>query len=283
MRLKTIVFLVIFSVVLTACGNKGPGGKSGTPDVKKGVTPVADDEVAVIEMENAAAYGTIKIELYSNIAPKMVARFKELAKEGVYDGTSFHRINASVIQGGDPLSKDNDPSNDGTGDSGKRDVEAEFSDLKYDTGIVGAARGQDFNSANSQFFITLKREAGFDNKYTIFGKVIDGMVNVRTISGVTPKEGERPVEPIRIKTITIQPRNQESEEKRPDSPVNIGMHIEEFDALCGELDDSIDKLVLHREETGLLMSQNMGKKPDRPAHCVGYFTFDNQKRLRTVE
>ena len=159
-------------------------------------------------MENSAAYGTIKIELYSNIAPKMVARFKELAKEGVYDGTTFHRINESVIQGGDPLSKDDDPTNDGTGDSDKPNVPAEFSDIPYDTGIVGAARRQDVNSANSQFFITLKREPGFDNKYTIFGKVIDGMNNVRTIAGVQPKDGERPVEPIRIKHISIVPRDQ---------------------------------------------------------------------------
>jgi peptidylprolyl isomerase len=176
--------------------------------VQKGVSPVADPEVAVIEMENGSAYGTIKIELYSNVAPKMVARFKELAKEGVYNGTTFHRINQSVIQGGDPLSKDDNPANDGTGRSDKPSVEAEFSDIAYDTGIVGAARSQDFNSANSQFFITLKREQAFDNKYTIFGKVIEGMNNVRTISGVQPKEGERPVEPVRIKSVTIQPRGE---------------------------------------------------------------------------
>lgn len=157
-------------------------------------------------MENSAAYGTIKIELYSNIAPKMVERFKELALEGVYDGTTFHRINGSVIQGGDPLSKDNDPANDGTGKSNKPNVPAEFSDIPYDTGIVGAARGQDNNSANSQFFVTLKREQGFDNRYTIFGKVIEGMNNVRTIAGVQPKEGERPVEPIRIRSVRIVPR-----------------------------------------------------------------------------
>jgi peptidylprolyl isomerase len=159
-------------------------------------------------MENPSAYGTIKLELYSNIAPKMVARFKELAREGVYNGTTFHRINPSVIQGGDPLSKDSDPRNDGTGKSDKPNVQAEFSDIPYDTGILGAARSQDFDSANSQFFITLKREAGFDNRYTIFGKVIDGMVNVRTIAGVQPKEGERPLEAVRIKTISIVPREQ---------------------------------------------------------------------------
>ena len=207
MKIGTILISAALAFSLSACS----GGTSNTsnnkaPEIKKGVQPVTDKEIAVIELENSAAYGTIKIELYSNIAPKMVEQFKALAKEGVYDGTTFHRINQSVIQGGDPLSKDDDPTNDGTGKSSKPNVVAEFSDIPYDTGIVGAARGPDNNSANSQFFITLKREPGFDNRYTIFGKVIEGMNNVRTISGVQPKDGERPVEPVRIKTIRIEPK-----------------------------------------------------------------------------
>lgn len=205
-----LTLTLISAAVSFSCSggsNNVTNAKSGSPEIKKGVAPVADAEIAVIEMENPV-YGTVKIELYSNIAPKMVVRFKELAKEGVYDGVTWHRINQSVIQSGDPLSKDADPRNDGTGKSNKPNVDAEFSDIQYDTGIVGAARGQDNNSANSQFFITLKREAGFDNRYTIFGKVIDGMNNVRTIAGVQPKEGERPLEPIKIKTIKIVPREE---------------------------------------------------------------------------
>ncbi|MEJ7847682.1 MAG: peptidylprolyl isomerase [Pyrinomonadaceae bacterium] len=210
MNIRTFIVIVIAAMTLISCSENKPArsnSSNAAPEVKNGVTPIADNEIAVIEMENSAAFGTMKIELYSNIAPKMVARFKELAKEGMYDGTTFHRINQSVIQGGDPNSKDTDPANDGQGKSTKPSVEAEFSDLLYDTGIVGAARSQDFNSANSQFFITLKREAAFDNKYTIFGKVIEGMNNARTISGVEPKTGERPVEDVKIKSITIQPKN----------------------------------------------------------------------------
>lgn len=203
MRLLTLTVLLSLAA-LAGCGSPTSNSTNTTAEIKKGVQPVADPEIAVIELENAAAYGTIKIELYSNIAPKMVERFKELAKEGVYDGTTFHRINPSVIQGGDPLSKDDDPSNDGTGKSSKPNVPAEFSDIIYDTGIVGAARGQSNDSANSQFFITLKRESGFDQRYTIFGKVIEGLNNVRTIAGVTGKEMERPIEPIRVKTIRIE-------------------------------------------------------------------------------
>ena len=204
---KCFILLILSVFVFSSCENKPVTNKNAAnAAIKKGVAPVADNEIAVIEMENAAAFGTIKIELYSNIAPKMVARFKELAREGVYNGTTFHRINQSVIQGGDPLSKDDNPSNDGTGGSNKPNVPAEFSDIPFDTAIVGAARGQDNDSANSQFFIMLKRESGFDNRYTIFGKVIEGMGNVRTIGGVSPKQGERPLENVVIKSITIQPK-----------------------------------------------------------------------------
>jgi peptidylprolyl isomerase len=205
MKIKLLILAVsIFSILFAACQNKpNANTSSGTPEIKKEVKPVPDAEVAIIEMENQAAYGTITMELYSNIAPKMVARFKELAKEGVYNGVTFHRINPNVIQTGDPNTKDNDPSNDGQGGSDKPDVPAEFSDLKFDTAIVGAARGQEFDSANSQFFIMLKRVENFDNRYTVFGKVIDGMTFVRTIGGAQ-RNGERPLDDIKIKTIKIQ-------------------------------------------------------------------------------
>ncbi len=202
----TIFTILIFSLFVFSCENKQTSNtNSATPEIKKDAKPVADNEVAVIEMENQAAYGTITIELYSNIAPKMVARFKELAKEGFYNGVTFHRVNPNVIQTGDPNTKDADTSNDGAGGSDKPDVEAEFSDLKFDTGILGAARGTEFDSANSQFFIMLQRQEGFDDRYTIFGKVIDGMTNARTIGGAT-RENERPLDDIKIKQIKIEVR-----------------------------------------------------------------------------
>ncbi len=205
MRNLFICGFLFVTMLLAGCGADSANNTNAAPVVKKGVAPIADPEIAVIEMENAGAYGTIKIELYSNIAPKMVEQFKALAREGVYDGTTFHRINQSVIQGGDPNSKDADPRNDGQGKSDKPNVPAEFSDIPYDSAIVGAARSTGApHSANSQFFITLKRESGFDNNYTIFGKVIEGMNNVRTISGVQPKEGERPIEPVKIKSVRIE-------------------------------------------------------------------------------
>ena len=209
MSRKFYLTLFIFSVALFAACNTKPAANSGAPkaEIKRGVTPVADPEIAVIEMENGGAYGTIKIELYSNVAPKMVARFKELAKEGFYNGTTFHRAdpNLGIIQGGDPNSKDSDPSNDGVGSSDKPNVDAEFSDVPYDAGTVGAARSTNENSANSQFYITLKRQPDFDTRYTVFGKVIEGLNNAKTIAGA-PRSGDKPIEPAKIKSITIQPR-----------------------------------------------------------------------------
>jgi len=206
MRNKLIILVIAAAAFGAACSNFGTPARNTRTGLLTGVKPVPDAEVAIIEMEDGPRYGTITLELYSNVAPRMVAQFKALAKEGVYDGTTFHRINPSVIQGGDPLSKDANPSNDGTGRSNKPNVPAEFTDIPYDTGILGAARGPDINSGNSQFFITLQREPGFDKNYTIFGKVIDGMNHVQAIAAVTPKVGERPVDPVRIKTITIKPR-----------------------------------------------------------------------------
>jgi cyclophilin family peptidyl-prolyl cis-trans isomerase len=205
-RIFVVISLFALSVLFFGCekANKKSTASKTPPQVKKGVAPVADPEVAVIEMEEPV-YGKITIELYSNIAPEMVKRFKELAREGFYNCTTFHRINSAVIQGGDPLSKDDDPTNDGAGESDKKDVPAEFSDIQYVPGMVGAARTDDVNSANSQFFITLRRAPEFDGQYTVFGKVIDGLNNARTIAGA-PRDGERPLEDIKIKSVTIQPK-----------------------------------------------------------------------------
>jgi cyclophilin family peptidyl-prolyl cis-trans isomerase len=188
-------------------------------NVRTGVKPIADAEVAVIETEK---YGEIVVELYPNVAPLMVERFKKLVHEGFYDGTTFHRINeeSALIQGGDPLSRDNDPANDGSGDSPYPNVPAEFSDLPFDRGSLGAARreaserggpgpteAEARDSANCQFFITMQREPDFDEDYTLFGKVIAGLGNAEIImrAPVEP-ETETPADKIVIRRVTLQDR-----------------------------------------------------------------------------
>lgn len=178
-------------------------GAGGAP-VKQGVKPEPDAEAAVIETD----YGRIVVELYPNVAPKMVERFKTLVGQGFYNGTTFHRASPEVIQGGDPLSKDDDPSNDGTGDSPLPNVPAEFSDIPFERGVVGAARkGNDVNSANCQFYITMRPMPQWDGQYTAFGKVIEGMSNAQVIAGAPTRPGtESPADKIVIKSITLQPR-----------------------------------------------------------------------------
>lgn len=174
--------------------------------VKKNVKPEADAQAAVIETD----FGRIVIELYPNLAPQMVERFKRLAQEGFYNGTTIHRVDPElgIIQGGDPNSKDANPDNDGQGSSPYPNVPAEFSDVPFDRGVFGAARAQDVNSANSQFFITLKRQPAFDKRYTVFGRVIEGLNNADIISTAPVNEGtDHPADKILVKSVTLVPRS----------------------------------------------------------------------------
>lgn len=213
MVVATLVLLSFFGC------NKPTNTNIEDVNVRTGVKPIADAEVAVIETEK---YGEIVVELYPNVAPLMVERFKKLVHEGFYDGTTFHRINeqSALIQGGDPLSRDDDPANDGSGDSPYPNVAAEFSDLPFERGSLGAARreaaeggapgpteAEARDSANCQFFITMQREPDFDEDYTLFGKVIAGLGNAEIImrAPVEP-ETETPADKIIIKRITLQDR-----------------------------------------------------------------------------
>lgn len=133
---------------------------------------------AVIETNK----GKIVIELYPNKAPSTVANFAKLANSGFYNGIKWHRVEPGfVIQGGDPLSKDEDPNNDGTGGPGYM-INAEFNDVKHVKGTVAMARQpQDPNSAGSQFYICLAPAPFLDGQYTVFGQVVEGLDVVDSI------------------------------------------------------------------------------------------------------
>ncbi|MDP4200516.1 MAG: peptidylprolyl isomerase [Bacteroidota bacterium] len=119
--------------------------------------------------------GTIKCQMFEKVAPNHVANFMDLAKTHFYDSTYFHRcIPGFMIQGGDPNTKDNDYTNDGSG-NGPRRINAEFNEIHHARGILSTARTQDPNSASCQFFI-MHGDAGFlDRQYTVWGQVIEGM------------------------------------------------------------------------------------------------------------
>jgi peptidyl-prolyl cis-trans isomerase B (cyclophilin B) len=119
--------------------------------------------------------GKITLQLFDKVAPEHVANIIELANSHFYDGSAFHRvIPGFMIQGGDPNSKDDDLTNDGTG-NGPRRIKAEFNEIHHARGILSAARTSDPNSASCQFFIC-HADAGFlDKQYTVFGQVIDGI------------------------------------------------------------------------------------------------------------
>ncbi len=141
------------------------------------------DNVLVIDVEGEAP-GTIEIELLPDVAPQHSARMKELARRGDYDGVIFHRvIKGFMAQTGDVEHgrSDGDTRRAGTGGSDLGNVPAEFSALPFDRGTLGAARAQNPDSANSQFFICFDDVHVLNGNYTVYGRVIDGMEHVDAI------------------------------------------------------------------------------------------------------
>ncbi len=151
--------------------------------------------MAELDPENTLVLETTKgratIALRPDLAPNHVARIKELAREGFYDGTPFHRvIDGFMAQGGDPTGT-------GTGGSGKK-LKAEFSAEKHLRGICSMARSQSPDSADSQFFICLADSPWLDKQYTVWGKVVDGMDMVDKI-----KRGEPVSNPDKIVSMKV--------------------------------------------------------------------------------
>jgi len=136
--------------------------------------------------------GDVRIKLRSDLAPGHVARIKELAGEGFYDGVKFHRvIPGFMAQGGCP-------NGTGMGGSSKPDLQAEFNAEPHVRGVCSMARTSAPNSANSQFFICFDDARFLDNQYTVWGVVESGMENVDAL----PK-GEPPREPGKIVKATV--------------------------------------------------------------------------------
>ncbi|WP_033073943.1 peptidylprolyl isomerase [Sphingopyxis sp. MWB1] len=140
--------------------------------------------------------GRVVIQLYPNVAPNHVARVKELARDGFYNGVKFHR----VIDGF--MAQTGDPSATGQGGSALPDLKAEFNAVPHLRGTVSMARAQSPDSANSQFFIMLQPRFALDRNYTVFGRVVSGMEYVDAI-----KRGEPPPVMSRMVQVSVAADN----------------------------------------------------------------------------
>lgn len=188
----------LFSILMFFClvhMLMGEEGKSSLPryviQVQQGMTILGD----------------IIIETFPDKAPKHCANFDSLVKAAFYDGTAFHRIDPEfMIQGGDPNSKDptKGPETWGFGRPDQPKVHAEFNDYSHVRGTLSAARGEDKNSADSQFFICVKDSEFLDGEYSAFGKVISGMDIVDKIA--TMPRDEKTERPHEVITMTITKR-----------------------------------------------------------------------------
>lgn len=204
--------IVLFSAVLTGCGAKKEGearsdssaGQAGessavSEGMKSGALPEEDSEGSQkrgnqgelhhVEIE-VKDYGTIALELDAGAAPATVANFVELAKDGFYDGLTFHRIiSGFMIQGGDPLGN-------GTGGADKQ-IKGEFAQngvenpISHERGVISMARSKDPDSASSQFFIVHEDSPFLDGSYAAFGHVTEGIEIVDQICADTPVQDDK--------------------------------------------------------------------------------------------
>lgn len=159
-----------------------------------------------IELEGEGANGVITIDLLEDVAPGHVAQIAALASEGAYDGVVFHRvIDGFMAQTGDVQHGKigGDMRRAGTGNSDRPDLKAEFSDLPFDRGVVGMARGQNPDSANSQFFIMFAPGHFLNGDYTVIGRVTAGMDVVDAIKRGTGQSGAVIGQPDQMKTVTV--------------------------------------------------------------------------------
>jgi cyclophilin family peptidyl-prolyl cis-trans isomerase len=216
-RARWIAMAAVLTFVVSACARASlptprPACPSAAPNADEASAMLVDADRAVVQTSK----GEFTMELYGEAAPIATANFVALARCGFYDGITFHRVLGDfVAQAGDPQTRENrgDFNELGTGGPGYRFViEAPADGLNYDRYVVAMANAGGSDTNGSQFFIDLADlDARLPRSYTIFGKVMAGTEVVDAI-GLVPTSGERgvPLDPIIIRSITIQPAPAES-------------------------------------------------------------------------
>ena len=226
-KIKSFLWIIALILVIVLIAGVGYGYyRKATMEVK--------NPIATMEVEN---FGTVKIELYPDLAPETVANFITLANRGFYDGLTFHRVVKDfMIQGGDKQGTGQGSASisdlkDG-GEDTEYSIKGEFiangvdNNLKFTEGVIGMARNdytsyssslteESYNSGSSQFFLMTKENASLNGYYTAFGKVIEGMDVVHNIENVEVKAADNseesgntevstPVNPVKITSIRVE-------------------------------------------------------------------------------
>lgn len=198
---KTVTLLLFLCLmVVSACGSSQPSPQPSPPSPQSANSPAPaaakPNSIAVFETTK----GNFKVELFEDKAPITAKNFLDLAGKGFYNNQIFHRvIDNFMIQGGDPQGN-------GTGGPGYRIPDEFHPSLKHSgPGLLSMANSGP-NTGGSQFFITLVPTPWLDGKHAIFGKVTEGLDVVQRIGKVKTGPQDRPLEPVTIKTITIEKR-----------------------------------------------------------------------------
>jgi peptidylprolyl isomerase len=181
MRLFLFCFFFVFGVFFVT------NAQASAPETPAGQNQDKDATFAYMQLKD----GVVKIRLRPDLAPRHVARIKELIAKGFYDGLTFHR----VIDGF--MAQTGDPKGDGTGGSGQN-LAAEFSSAPHLRGTVSMARAMNPDSADSQFFIVLAPAPHLDGQYTVWGEVVEGMNFVDSIKKGDPMDNGAVTQPDRI-------------------------------------------------------------------------------------
>lgn len=181
-----------------------PGGVSSTLNTSTQNNQITNQQKIMYAVFHTTK-GDIAIEFFPDKAPNTVANFIKLAQSGFYDGVKFHRvIKGFMIQGGDPLTKDDSAQAKwGTGGPGYTFADEIGPDNKNDAGTISMANAGP-NTNGSQFFINVANNNSLDTKHTVFGKVVSGVEVAKAIEATPTDQNDRPKEPVIIKSITLQ-------------------------------------------------------------------------------
>jgi len=202
--MRLLTFILLFVVSISSCDAKNNKNIRSKPE-SEGKKMDSNPQYVITATQGGQVLGRITLETFPNVAPKHAEHFDSLVTSGFYNGTAFHRVIPNfMIQGGDPNTKTspNDRSTWGMGAPNQPTVPAEFSDLTHKRGILSAARrGDNINSATSQFFIMHADAPHLDKQYSIYGQVLEGMEVVDMIANTPRGPRDDPKETI---TMTIE-------------------------------------------------------------------------------